>query len=239
MKTTTIFAVVALLFTATSNLKADVQNGLSVTAVRKTSDRLSGRGSYYYDTTKLTQDLKVDIKNTGIKAYPAGELQWTVLIHSRYYSSSMVKYKGADPVKALRAGEAVELSVGGFESESVRTYSGTMKDKIEYQLIIVHEGKETYRFQTTPSFDAIAKKASMAQRDGESRSSGTTTPTRAPEPEKKPTPAPVVVRPTTPPVVPTTPRAPTAPTTPAAPTAPTTPAEPGKKPVDFFYIDGK
>lgn len=220
MKTTTVSVLAALLFTATPHLvQADVQNGLSVTAVKKTSDRLSGRGSYYYDTTKLTQDLKIELKNTGIKPFPTGELQWTILVHSRYYSSSMVKYKGTEPVKALRGGESAELFVGGYQTESVRTYSGTAKDKIEYQLIVLHDGKETYRFQTTSSFNIMAKNASSAERSSDEPTRRTTT---APTP----TPTPAPVRPITP----------RPPTSPVPPTAPTTPP---KKPVDFFDLDKK
>ena len=231
---TTLFSVLAILaLAATPSLQADIQNGLSVTAVKKTSDRLTGRG--YYDTTTLTQDLKVDIKNTGIKPYAAGEMHWTILVHSRYYSSSMMKYKGTDPVKALRAGEGVELAVGGFETESVRTYSGTAKDKIEYQLIIVHAGKETYRFQTTASFEAMAKKATTASRGSEDPDRKSS-PTKEPEPEKKVTPPPVVK-----PIA--APRTPTSPTTPPPvappPVAPPPVADPAKKPVDFFNLDGK
>ncbi len=159
MKTTTFLAAVAAVFLGIACACADEQNGLSVNVSRKTSDRSAtseGNG------TKVRQGLKVEIKNQRLKALPVGELQWTVVVRKRY--STLEKYKGKEVVKALKSSEVAELVVGDFGLATVREYESVAKDKLEYELVIRHEGKETYRFSTAPDFAALAKEATLVER---------------------------------------------------------------------------
>ena len=159
MKTTTFLAAVAAVFLGIACACADEQNGLSVNVSRKTSDRSAtseGNG------TKVRQGLKVEIKNQRLKAMPAGELQWTVVVKKRY--SSLEKHKGKEVLKALKPGEVSELVVGNFGLATVREYEAVAKDKIEYEIVIRHEGKETYRFSTASDFAALAKEATLVER---------------------------------------------------------------------------
>lgn len=159
MKTTTFLAAVAAVFLAIAGACADEQNGLSVNVSRKTSDRSAtseGNG------TKVRQGLKVEIKNQRLKALPVGELQWTVVVRKRY--STLEKHKGKEVVKALKSSEVAELVVGDFGLATVREYESVAKDKLEYELVIRHEGKETYRFSTAPDFAALAKEATLVER---------------------------------------------------------------------------
>ena len=159
MKTNTFLAAVAALFLSIAGACADEQNGLSVTISRRTSDRSStseGNGS------KVRQGLRVEMKNQRPKSMPAGELQWTVVVKKRY--SSLEKHNGKEVVKALKPSEISELVVGDFGLATVREYESVAKDKIEYEIVIRHEGKETYRFSTTPNFAALAKEATLVER---------------------------------------------------------------------------
>ena len=159
MKTTTFLAAVAAVFLGIAGACADEQNGLSVNVSRKTSDRSAtseGNG------TKVRQGLKVEIKNQRLKALPVGELQWTVVVRKRY--STLEKHKGKEVLKALKSGEVAELVVGDFGLATVREYESVAKDKLEYELVIRHEGKETYRFSTASDFAALAKEATLVER---------------------------------------------------------------------------
>ena len=154
MKTTTFLAAVAMVFMGISSARADEQNGLSVNISRKTSDRSStteGNG------TKVRQGLKVELKNQRLKALPPGELQWTVVVKKRY--SGLEKHQGMEVVKALKSSERSELIFGDFGLATVREYQSVAKDKIEYEIVIRHEGKETYRLSTSSDFAALAKEA--------------------------------------------------------------------------------
>lgn len=159
MNTTAFIAAAAAVLMGIACARADEQNGLSVNVSRKTSERSStsdGNG------TKVRQGLKVEVKNLRIKALPPGELQWTVIVKKRY--SGLEKHKGTEIVKALKPSESSEIAFGDFGLATVREYESVAKDKIEYEIVIRHEGKETYRFSTAPDFAALAKDAILIER---------------------------------------------------------------------------
>lgn len=207
--------------------RADEQNGLSVSITRKTVDRNLSRGPRA-ETTKIVQGLKAEVKNVRLKPLPTGEVRWTILV--RRHSDEMMRYQGSEPLKALKNSETTEVMFGDFNSVGIRGYEGIAKDKLEYQLVILHEGKETYRFATVPNFAALAKESTPGKRQrGEEDEAPPKLaevdpkkmpmePKKVAEPEKKATPP----TPETKKVVP-----------------PVEPAPPVRPPVDFFNLGGK
>jgi hypothetical protein len=134
----------------------------------------------------------------------------------------MDKYEGVEPLRPLRPTETVEVSAGEFTVASVRTTDGIAKNDVEYQVVFVHDGKETFRTVTASDFAALAKTATPVEPkvkpdlDKETKVADTKTPPMTDKPAM--------------PAAPTT-------TPPATPL----PEPPVVKlpPVDFFNLGGK
>ena len=207
--------------------RADEQNGLLVSIGRKTVDRNSSRGPRA-EATKFIQGLKTEVKNVRLKPLPAGEVRWTILV--RRHSEEMMRYQGSEPLKALKNSETTELMFGDFNSVGIRGDEGVDKERLEYQLVILHEGKETYRFATAPNFAALAKDSTLGKRQ---RGEEDETPPKLAEVEPKKMPMePKKVAEPEKKAMPPTPE-----TTRLAP--PVEPAPPVRPPVDFFNLGGK
>lgn len=159
MKTKTLSICTALFFAIGANSSADEQHGVSVVVARRTTDRTAIKGES--DTTKLKQGLKLELKNLRLKALPEGELQWTVLVKKRW--EGFTSYEGKETLKPLKSQQTVELFVGDFAVSTTRSSEGISKEKVEYQIVVRHEGKETYRFATDADFNTLAKIATPAE----------------------------------------------------------------------------
>jgi hypothetical protein len=141
--------------------RAEERNGLSVTVAKKTLDRADRSSSYYYDRIDRTQGLKVTIKNMTFKELPEGEIDWMILVR-QYGSTSIYKHSGKEKLKALKPAESAELLIGEAQITGWRDWGNQWKDKIEYQVIVMQGGKETFRTASTNSFDILAKRAVKA-----------------------------------------------------------------------------
>lgn len=137
---------------------AEDKNGLSVTVSKTTLDKKDTRSSYSsYERTNKTQALKVTVKNTSFKPMPEGEMTWKILVVGSYSSTL---YTGVEKVNALKPAESQELIIGAAQVSAWKDYSGRGGDKTEHQIAIRHGDKEIIKTQTTPGFDAMAKRAS-------------------------------------------------------------------------------
>ncbi len=231
MKTKTLSICAALFFAVGASVSADEQNGVLVTIARRTTDRTAIKGES--DTTKLRQGLKVELKNLRLKPLPEGELHWTVLVKKRW--EGFTSYKGTEPLKPLKSQQAVELFVGDFGVSTTRSSEGVSKEKVEYQVVITHEGKETYRFATDGDFSALAKKATPA----EPRGDGAAGEGKIAEVDTKKMPVdPKMVPDPTKKGMPPAPGGNPEPTTPGKP-APADEPKVNVPPVDFFNLRGK
>lgn len=248
MKANVCSLLVATLLSIPASLLADEQNGLSVNIARKTIERSSGKSDYVGSgtRTKQQQQLRVEIKNMRLKALPPGELKWTVLVKKRWESHT--KYTGTEPLAALGPTKTVTLAVGDFGVSTYREYESLSKEKAEYQVVITHEGKETYRFATDANFDLLAKNATPAEKPKGAREDDEEKPKLVENDPKKMPPAPGSkpmvppgVTPPIPPGVPTPGTPPASGSTAATPPKPTPVEEPKveRPPVDFFNLGGK
>ena len=155
-------AVLAVLLVTAAVLPAEEKNGLLVTVGKVTLDRADQRRGYYYSTRiDRTEGLKVSIRNTSFKPRPEGELEWQILVR-KYYSSDIESSNGKEKLKPLRAAEATEMVIGGASVKGWRDGYDQSKDKLEWQVIIRHEGAETIKLQSTSGFDALAKRAAKS-----------------------------------------------------------------------------
>lgn len=148
--------------------RAEDKNGLSVLVTKTTLDKKDARTSSYYERSNKTQALKVTVKNISFKPMPEGELTWKILVVGSYSSTL---YTGVEKVNGLKPAEAQELIIGAAQVSAWKDYSGRGSDKTEHQIAVTQGGKEIIKTQTTPGFDAMAKRASPG---GSGRSSGST-----------------------------------------------------------------
>lgn len=259
MRTKFILSAVAALFALVGVVPAGAEekNGLLVTVAKKTLDRDAGVTTS--GRSERTQGLGVSIKNTSIREFPAGEVQWTIVVR-KTYEGGLQKYTGMEPLKALRPSSTADLLLGAAQTSGYHSDYANYKDKLEYEVVIVHNGHETLRACSDPNFAALASRATSMDRSESRRS-------RLPAPEDpapalpgtglKPAPGafppgtttgpgnfpPKTLPPRPTPAVPTPPA--TKPVEPAVPapteaTPPPPPVEqPAGKPFDFFNLDKK
>ena len=156
MKLTTSLRTLA--FAALLVLCADAaeKNGLIASVGKKTIDRDSSTG--YYVKTDKTQGLALDLKNNSIKEFPEGEVAWTIVVR-RSYEERMEKMSGKEKLKGLKPSQQAQIVLGAAQVSDYKTGYSNYKDKMEYDVIITHDGKETIRLTSTPGFAALAKRA--------------------------------------------------------------------------------
>lgn len=155
----TIAAIACAL--SAGGVRAEEKNGLLVSVTKKTLERNDGRT---VSSTRVdrTQGLNVSIKNTSIKDFPVGEVQWTLVV--RKYSGGLERYSGKEVLKALRPSMTTEVLVGAAQTGGYRSDYVNYKDKLEYEVIIVHNGKETLRATSDQNFALLAKRATNMDR---------------------------------------------------------------------------
>jgi hypothetical protein len=142
-------------------LSLENQNGLEVQVARKTLDRNDTHESYYqYEHIDRTMALHVIAKNASMKEMPEGLIEYSLLVKKHNYSPGYYEiYSGTEKLKALKMGETADVVIGSAQITGWTSSGETSKDKLEYQIIIKHEGKVTLKMSTTPAFEALAARA--------------------------------------------------------------------------------
>lgn len=154
----------------TTPAPAEDKNGLSVLVAKTTLEKRDTRSTYSsYERTNKTQALKVTVKNISFKPMPEGEMTWKILVVGSYSSTL---YTGVEKVNALKPAETQELIIGSAQVSAWKSYSGRGSDKTEHQITIKQGDKEIIKTQTTPDFDAMAKRASSPSSGSSSSSAG-------------------------------------------------------------------
>lgn len=134
---------------------AEEKNGMSVTVSKVTLEK-DEHNTTYSSYTNRTQALKVTIKNVSFKPVPESEMQWKIVVVGSYSSTL---YSGVEKINALKPAGSQELTIGSAETSTSKSSSGRSGDKIEYQITVRQGEKEIIKTQTSPSFDALAKRA--------------------------------------------------------------------------------
>ena len=196
-------------------LRAEEKNGISLIVSKKTLDRNDTRTGYYYaDRIDRTQGLKAIIRNTTFKPQLEGEVKWTIIIRGYSSSGALQGSSGTEPLKALKTSETVEMVLGAAQITGWKDGYDYAKDKMDYQVIVSLGGEEKVRVQSTPGFDALAKRASInkAAPSTSETPAAKRAPAATPKPVAAATPRPAVPVPPSPFAAP---RATPAPATPA------------------------
>jgi|GEM_PF-1356936 len=141
---------------------AEEKNGLLVTVSKKTLDR-NDTHTLYTTRQEKTQGLALTVKNNSIRDFPAGEVRWTIVVRKSYEGGSL-KYSGKEALKPLRSAASTELTFGSALTSGYRSESYNYKDKLDYEVVITHNGKETIRATSGPGFAALAEQATSMDR---------------------------------------------------------------------------
>jgi hypothetical protein len=154
---------------AITHADAAEKNGLMAIVGKKTIER-GDSGSGYYSKSDRTQGLALDVKNMSIKDFPEGDVHWTIVVR-RSYEGGSDKFTGKEKLKALKPAQQHQLVLGAAQVTGYKTDYRNYKDKLEYEVVISHDGKETIRLSSTPGFAALAKNATSRDR-GEGEGEG-------------------------------------------------------------------
>jgi len=155
-----IFSLIAVVLASGVAARGEEKNGLSLTVSKTTVDRADQRaGAFAYSThIDRTEALKLAIKNTSFKAIPEGDVKWEILVR-KYLSTTIESTSGKEKLQALKPAESAEVIIGGAQIEGWRDGTNMYKDKIEWQVSIMVEGKELIKLNSTSAFDTLAKRA--------------------------------------------------------------------------------
>lgn len=237
-------AVVVTFLALAGLVSAEEKNGLLVTVSRKIVMLPLGADAAEAEWRQF-QTLTLTAKSTSFRNFTEGTVQWTVL-HRNSSHGVATKYMGTEKLPPLRRIESAEIPLGVI---SVGTEQTVEKEKIDYEVIVSHDGKETLRVTNTSGFAALAEAAKLPEKErallaarkearrlkGDDKPGGdaakpTGTEKESPPPNSPATPgAPVADTKTSPaPAVPSEPRK----------TAAELPPEP-KPSFDFFNLGGK
>lgn len=109
------------------------------------------------DEKGRVQALSVVAENLSSRALPAGSLRWTVVV--KKVSGGLLKYSGTEVLKPLRSFQSAEIQCGAFDIESRPGATAIERDRLDYELVLLHNERETTRTVSTASFAVLAEKA--------------------------------------------------------------------------------
>lgn len=179
---TRITEVAACLLLTMFCCRADDLPRLRVSVTKKTIPGHTGR-VFAAESSGRVQGLVVSVTNQSIRALPAGVVRWTAVVQSHY--GEMMKYSGKDDLPPLLSFKSLEILCGSFR----------VAGRLDYEVVILHNGKESYRTESVSNFAALAEKAQPmngAEGEGEHQI-GNNRDERPPRPEdNKPPQAPII-----------------------------------------------
>lgn len=120
--------------------------------------RYPSESTWSWSVAVRQMQLVVTAKNTAIKPMPEGQLEWSVLVEKVY--GGVERYHGTGILPALRSLQSQEVLLGPVPVGETRTAGGLERDNVEYEIIVTHDGEETFRVASCGDFaqlDAVAK----------------------------------------------------------------------------------
>jgi hypothetical protein len=160
MKRLWLFSAI-MLMCAAAGYAQEEQNGLQIEVTRKTTSRNDVRTDAYFDRSiNRTMGLHVVVKNVSMKPFPEGEIDYSLLVLKVDYSPVYYElYTGTEKLPALQIGDSADIVIGDAQINGYANPSEQRKDKLDYQLIIKHNGAETARVSSMDDFDTVAENA--------------------------------------------------------------------------------
>jgi hypothetical protein len=135
--------------------KADLV-GLTVTVSKRTLPKTVPVSGSFGNSGRL-QALKLNVKNASIRALPEGNLEWTLIVRRVY--GGLGKYSGSGVLPALKSLQTAEIELGAVDAGAAQTLTGPARDKVEYEIIVSHGGKESFRSTSCANFAQLAATA--------------------------------------------------------------------------------
>jgi hypothetical protein len=136
------------------------QNGLQIEVTRKTVAKNDVRTGFYNEQQlNRTMALHVVVKNVSMKPFPAGEIDYSLLVYKYNYSNHYQLYTGTEPLPALQIGQSADVVIGAAQINGYRDIGFQHKDKMDYKIIIKHGSTETARVTSAEGFDSMAANA--------------------------------------------------------------------------------
>jgi hypothetical protein len=146
------------------NIATAEPSRMLVTVSKKTISKTSDKSSSGSDRNRR-QTLAVSVTNQSVQSLPAGVIRWTAVVRKPY--SELLKYSGKSDLPALPSFKMAEVQCGAFNVKTRQSDSGTENDRVEYEIAILHDGKETYHTTSVSNFAVLAEKAEeMHDEDG-------------------------------------------------------------------------
>lgn len=109
------------------------------------------------------QTLVVSVENNSTRELPEGTIRWSALVRKTYGSS--YRYSGTATVKPLRSFQSAEVQCGAFDIDTRTGYGSVERDRIDYDVTLLHNEKETTRVASVSKFSLLAEKAHPASRE--------------------------------------------------------------------------
>lgn len=215
-----ILGIVGCFLLFSSICPADDKPRLQVEVTKKSGTKTLGRIFGDEDSTRAIT-LAIKVTNSSVRPLPAGVVEWTVVVRRRY--GGMFKQSGKMDLPPLVSFKSAELLSDSIEFFARPGAASSEKDRLEYEVVVSHNGKESHRTASTTNFTTLAQNAETRnnwQHDEENK----------PDKEKPPEPAPAEVAKMAQPTV--------VPDKPAAPRAAEPPPVPAQ-PFDFFNLAGR
>ncbi len=152
-----VLIAICLLFPQPRSL-ADDANRLLVTVTKKTLAKVPGKVLPGDEPSRM-QTLAVAVTNQSVRPLPAGTIQWTVLI--RKHSGDVLKHFGKADLAPVASFKTVEVTCGLFEVAGHLASSGAERDRVEYDIAVLHGRREIYRTTSVANFAALSEKAQV------------------------------------------------------------------------------
>lgn len=147
---------------------AEDKNGIRLEVTKKTLDRADGQPTYYsYQAIDRTMAIKATVRNVAMgKDLPEGKITCVVLLRSWISSEtgSLLRYAKEVKLEPLKTSKSAELNVGEYHIGG--HMHGTSDQHVDHvaawKISIDHGGKVT-EFLSSPSFEALNKRATDAR----------------------------------------------------------------------------
>jgi len=152
----TLFASLGALLLSGLFAAGDEQVRIQATVAKKTVVRPASRGALGEESGRV-QTLVLSVQNRSIRALPEGSVAWTAVV--RRHSSGSHKYSGVGKLAPMLSFKAAELQFGAFEVEARQTGVAVERDKIDYEVVISYNGKESFRTTSISNFAVLAANA--------------------------------------------------------------------------------
>ena len=136
------------------------QNGLQITVSRKTTARDDQRTAYYLQKMDRTMALHVVVKNVSMKPLPEGRVEYSLLVNKAlYYEHKRELYTGSEVLPALQPAATADVVLGSAQVNGYRDLFEQRKDKMDYKVVLVYNGKPMATVTSKEGFDSAAMNA--------------------------------------------------------------------------------